>query len=148
MLDLFVLSDNKSEAMLLGVRDRKRPTADSQFAPRAVAVLSCKTISGLPLRARATSMSSQHTFEPQPSSQRFHHRFFGGESPGIALITPTPFFFAVLNFLRGKNPVTETLADPRIFQSFLNPFDFNQIHTNAKYHETKFARVGRVSIRP
>src|SRR5919109_449397 len=54
---------------LVWVIDRAQRRIPSSLA--SLAVLSCKVMSGLPLRARTTSISSQRTFAPQPLPSAF-----------------------------------------------------------------------------
>src|SRR3990172_7144623 len=78
------------------------------------------------------------------AAERLHHRFLGGEAPGVTLIAPAPFLLAVLNFFRCEHAVAEALADARVFQCLLDALHFREIDTDAHNH----GRKGSASYEP
>jgi hypothetical protein len=144
---LFVLRNYIGEAVLRRMSDRQRPSSDSKLFSQKCGFVMKDDFRPAAGRRRDFNVEPAHRCSPA-APEGFHDRFLGGETAGVAFIAAAQLVFAILNLFPCKHPVTKAFANPQIFQSSADPFNFDHVDTDAKNHIITLTSRGSECQRP
>src|SRR5262249_3572698 len=129
-----ILRNDVRKAMLRGVRNRKRPSADTQFCRKPCGLLMKHDIRFAASGAPHFDVEPGHPGAPSPPPA-FIARFLGRKGPGVVFFLPALFFFKILIFFFGKARAGEAPADTTVLERPSNALDFNHVDANAYDHK-------------